>query len=265
MPTCADWKRAGFKRSGNYTLDPDSPTCGVEPFEIYCDMQDCTTGVTVIHHDSEDRTLVQGCEEPGCFSQQINYEISMAQIRALMARSSSCEQYIRYECYGSVLLHDGQNEPFGWWVSRDGQKMTYWGGAEPGSNKCACGEQGLPHDIRRMTRIILQAVWIFALEPPPNSGLPDQRMTRIILQAVWIFALEPPPNSGLPDQSVPLRLFCVPLRLVGVPSRRRLLRQTTCMIPAVNQTSPCLGETRKPGGQVEGTEIGVKTFGFVAR
>ncbi|KAI8513180.1 hypothetical protein Bbelb_098190 [Branchiostoma belcheri] len=141
MPTCADWKRAGFKRSGNYTLDPDSPTCGVEPFEIYCDMQDCTTGVTVIHHDSEDRTLVQGCEEPGCFSQQINYEISMAQIRALMARSSSCEQYIRYECYGSVLLHDGQNEPFGWWVSRDGQKMTYWGGAEPGSNKCACGEQ----------------------------------------------------------------------------------------------------------------------------
>ena len=27
----------------------------------------------------------------------------------------------------------------GWWVSRDSSKMTYWGGASPGSGKCACG------------------------------------------------------------------------------------------------------------------------------
>ncbi|EDO43004.1 predicted protein, partial [Nematostella vectensis] len=26
-----------------------------------------------------------------------------------------------------------------WWVSRDNAKMTYWGGATPGRNKCACG------------------------------------------------------------------------------------------------------------------------------
>ena len=26
-----------------------------------------------------------------------------------------------------------------WWVSRDSANMTYWGGAEPGSGKCACG------------------------------------------------------------------------------------------------------------------------------
>ena len=26
-----------------------------------------------------------------------------------------------------------------WWVSRDSTKMTYWGGASPGSGKCACG------------------------------------------------------------------------------------------------------------------------------
>ena len=28
---------------------------------------------------------------------------------------------------------------YAWWVSRDSTKMTYWGGASPGSGKCACG------------------------------------------------------------------------------------------------------------------------------
>ena len=27
---------------------------------------------------------------------------------------------------------------YAWWVSRDSSKMTYWGGALPGSGKCAC-------------------------------------------------------------------------------------------------------------------------------
>ena len=40
-----------------------------------------------------------------------------------------------YECYDSRLLRGGM----GWWVSRDSSKMTYWGGASPGSGKCACG------------------------------------------------------------------------------------------------------------------------------
>ena len=30
--------------------------------------------------------------------------------------------------------------PDGWWVSRDGQAMTYWGGATPANSyKCGCG------------------------------------------------------------------------------------------------------------------------------
>ena len=28
---------------------------------------------------------------------------------------------------------------YAWWVSRDSSKMTYWGGASPGSGKCTCG------------------------------------------------------------------------------------------------------------------------------
>ena len=42
---------------------------------------------------------------------------------------------MKYECYGSLLLNGGN----AWWVARDSTKMTYWGGASSGSNKCACG------------------------------------------------------------------------------------------------------------------------------
>ena len=93
-------------------------------------------GVTVISHDSENRTLVDGYERPGSYSRDIHYTgASLSQLASLTGVSSYCEQFISYECYGSMLLGDGD----GWWVSRDSIKMTYWGGASPDSGKCACG------------------------------------------------------------------------------------------------------------------------------
>ena len=107
------------------------------PFTAYCDMTDKNgVGVTVISHDSESRTHVKGCEEAGCYSRNIHYTgASLTQLASLTSVSSYCEQFIKYECYSSKLLRNGK----GWWVSRDYSNMTYWGGASPGSGKCACG------------------------------------------------------------------------------------------------------------------------------
>ena len=107
------------------------------PFTVYCDMTDKNgVGVTVISHDSESRTHVKGCEGAGCYSRNIHYTgASLFHLASLTSVSSYCEQFIKYECYDSKLLRNGQ----GWWVSRDYSKMTYWGGASPGSGKCACG------------------------------------------------------------------------------------------------------------------------------
>ena len=107
------------------------------PFTVYCDMNDKNgVGVTVISHDSESRTHVKGCEGTGCYSRNIHYTgASLFQLASLTSVSSYCEQLIKYECYSSKLLKKGK----GWWVSRDSTKMTYWGGASPGSGKCACG------------------------------------------------------------------------------------------------------------------------------
>ena len=125
--------------SGNYIIDPDGEG-GRAPFTVYCDMSDKNgVGVTVISHDSESRTHVQGCETKGCYSRDILYTgTSLSQLAILTRVSSHCEQFIKYECYGSRLFQNNNNV-YGWWVSRDSTKMTYWGGASPGSGKCACG------------------------------------------------------------------------------------------------------------------------------
>ena len=90
-------------------------------------------GVTVISHDSETRTRVKGTNN---YVRDIHYTgASLSQLASLTRVSSNCEQFIKYECYNSRLLLNGM----AWWVSRDSIKMTYWGGASPGSGKCACG------------------------------------------------------------------------------------------------------------------------------
>ena len=43
----------------------------------------------------------------------------MAQRTSLTVSSAHCKQFVKYECYNSVLLYNG--DMYGWWVSRDGE------------------------------------------------------------------------------------------------------------------------------------------------
>ena len=123
--------------SGSYKIDPDGER-GQAPFTVYCDMNDKKgVGVTVISHDSESRKTVRGYGSRCSYSRDIHYTgASLSQLASLTRVSSHCEQFIKYECYNSVLLHNSNF--YGWWVSRDSSQMTYWGGASV-SGKCACG------------------------------------------------------------------------------------------------------------------------------
>ena len=127
--------------SGNYIIDPDGKG-GVAPFSVYCDMSDKGgVGVTVISHDSEIRTHVNnvspGCFPQGCYSKNVTYTgVGIAQLAALTRVSQNCEQFIKYECNGDVLFIENS---YAWWVSRNGTRMNYWGGATGYNNMCACG------------------------------------------------------------------------------------------------------------------------------
>ena len=141
--SCSDLKKLDpTAGNGTYVIDPDGD--GDEPpYHVTCDMTDKNgVGVTVISHDSENRTLVDGCERSGCYTRNINYTgASLSQLANLVRVSTHCEQFLKYECLASILLKVGDNKAFGWWVSRDGNDMKYWGGASPGNGEqiCACG------------------------------------------------------------------------------------------------------------------------------
>ena len=142
MKSCSSIKsgRSGSS-SGNYIIDPDGKG-GVAPFSVYCDMSDKGgVGVTVISHDSESRTHVNsaspGCGGAGCYSKDVTYTgVSTAQLAALTRVSQNCEQFIKFECNGDVLFIENS---YAWWVSRNGTRMNYWGGATGYNNMCACG------------------------------------------------------------------------------------------------------------------------------
>ena len=124
---------------GGYLIDPDGPGKNEAPGMAYCDMTG-KNGLAGTHvsHDSEARTLVNGYEARLSYSKAISYKISMAQIISLLDLSHNCEQFIKYECHSSKIINDKDNL-IASWVSRDGVKMNYWGGASPDSGKCACG------------------------------------------------------------------------------------------------------------------------------
>jgi len=135
-PSCSVIRKYVSSVSGSYVIDPDGAG-GLAAFTVYCDMSDKNgVGVTVISHNGESRTLVSGYSSPGSYTLNIDYTgADLNQLASLTRVSSHCEQFIKYECYNSRMFDGG----YAWWVSRDSGKMTYWGGASPGSGKCACG------------------------------------------------------------------------------------------------------------------------------
>ena len=137
--TCSKLKANISDVSGDYLIDPDGDL-GEDPFPVYCNMTDKGgVGVTVVSHNSENRTQVIGYNGPGEYSLDVHYRsANISQLKALTEASGNCQQFIKYECFHARLNKGG----FSWWVSRDGQNMTYWGGANLTAGGCACGLTG---------------------------------------------------------------------------------------------------------------------------
>ena len=89
--TCSKVKANIIDVSGDYFIDPDG-VLGEDPFPVYCNMTDKGgVGVTVVGHDSENRTKVIGYEEPGKYSLDVHYRsASISQLKALTEASDNC-------------------------------------------------------------------------------------------------------------------------------------------------------------------------------
>ncbi|XP_046456719.1 uncharacterized protein LOC124203884 isoform X2 [Daphnia pulex] len=121
--------------SGMHWIDPDGQGVGDDPIYVYCDM---ASGSTSILHDSETAIDVGHCADPGCYSRAINYNASMKQMESLIALSSECHQFIKYDCICASFEYD--NTQYAWWNDRDGNAQYFWAGNKTnGIHTCQCG------------------------------------------------------------------------------------------------------------------------------
>ncbi|XP_022919939.1 neurexin-4 isoform X2 [Onthophagus taurus] len=147
MPlSCIAYKNlhnVGQKQEIQIDIDGSGP---LDPFPVSCEFYSDGRIGTVLQHNNQQTTAVDGFQEPGSFKQDIHYEANDDQIEAFVNRSKTCKQKIQYDCKSSRLFNSPSDEnsyqPFSWWISRNNQKMDYWGGALPGSRKCQCGIMG---------------------------------------------------------------------------------------------------------------------------
>ncbi|KAI1289291.1 Neurexin-4 [Halotydeus destructor] len=154
-PLSCEAYKIQFPRSKRAEIDLDVDGSGpLEPFPVTCIFLSEDRTQTVIHHNSEGSTTVRGFQEPGSYVHDITYAAPYEQVVILVNRSYSCKQPLRFECHNARLLNSpypgqaafGNFTPFSWWVSRNNQKMDYWGGSLPGSRRCACGLSGTCKD-----------------------------------------------------------------------------------------------------------------------
>ncbi|XP_077992102.1 uncharacterized protein LOC144446224 [Glandiceps talaboti] len=142
VASCGEWKRKGYTNDGYYTIDPDGPYNGVDPFRVYCDFSSESNAIHVFHHAQEQRGHITDFEAALSYNFEITYDngVTMDQMKAVMDISDTCYQYLKYECYGSIMKYGGTN--YAAWYDRDGNIMNNWAGAPSGQTLCACGNEG---------------------------------------------------------------------------------------------------------------------------
>lgn len=95
-------KKHGQRIDTKIDVDGSGP---LKPFPVTCDVLADGTVRTILHHNNELLTPVDGYEEAGSFTQDIEYDAEIDQIVALMNRSTTCRQRLTYACKHSKLFN----------------------------------------------------------------------------------------------------------------------------------------------------------------
>uniref|UniRef100_A0A3B3VDH0 Contactin-associated protein-like 4 n=1 Tax=Poecilia latipinna TaxID=48699 RepID=A0A3B3VDH0_9TELE len=139
--SCEAYKHSG-NTSGYFYIDVDG-SGPIKPQLVYCNMTDENTWMVLQHNNTE---LTKVRPSPGEIQHliQFDYMSEEEQLAAIIHQSEHCQQELSYQCRKSRLLNTQEGSPFSWWLGGPGTGLvqTYWGGAHPGSQQCACGLQG---------------------------------------------------------------------------------------------------------------------------
>jgi len=137
--TCAGYKNIGLSKASNCILDSDG-TGRLSPYTASCEIVQGNI-TTVVHHNKEKTVNVTDGADliRGSFFHVVDYELTMEQMEALIKKSISCRQFLRFDCYNAALLNTPLGPPNAMWHTRTGDIKSYWGGVPDGGRGCKCG------------------------------------------------------------------------------------------------------------------------------
>ncbi|XP_072219994.1 contactin-associated protein-like 4 [Leuresthes tenuis] len=139
--SCEAYKHNG-NTSGYFYIDADG-SGPIGPQMVLCNMTEENTWMVIQHNNTE---LTRVRPSPGVKQHSVyfHYTSEEEQLLAAIDQSEHCQQELSYHCRKSRLLNTQEGSPFSWWLGGPGpgRVQTYWGGAYPGSQQCACGLQG---------------------------------------------------------------------------------------------------------------------------
>ncbi|KAM9508714.1 contactin-associated protein-like 4 isoform 2-T2 [Guaruba guarouba] len=136
--SCEAYKHRG-NTSGFFNIDSDG-SGPLGPFLVYCNMTDVTW--TILQHNNTNLTRVKSANRENPHTVFFKYSASLDQLQATINHAEHCEQELAYHCKKSRLLDKQGRMPLSWWIGRNNETQTYWGGSLPAVRKCTCGLEG---------------------------------------------------------------------------------------------------------------------------
>ncbi|KAM6978921.1 contactin-associated protein-like 5 isoform 2-T2 [Tautogolabrus adspersus] len=133
--SCEAYKLIGSS-SGFFSIDPDG-SGPLGPTQVYCNMTEEKVW-TVLTHNSTAPVTVQGSSLHRPHIMTLNYSASAELLRAIVSGSEQCQQEVVYNCKKSHLFNTKDGSPLSWWLDREGERRSYWGGFLPGVQQCSC-------------------------------------------------------------------------------------------------------------------------------
>ena len=153
LRTCQEYKNLGLADDAYCKVDSDAEG-PAGPIKVLCNVTDENQTVSLIDHNKIGPQLVASADvkyvnEDLLYIHYVKYQDDLKGIRALIAQSDRCRQFVSFKCFETKLMPHASLFPV-LWGGGDAMKTVtdHWPGAPAGSNKCACGVNGTCADPR---------------------------------------------------------------------------------------------------------------------
>ncbi|KAH3692470.1 hypothetical protein DPMN_194311, partial [Dreissena polymorpha] len=137
--TCQDYLKAGYQDSHTFLVDPDGPanpnTLGNLPhFPVFCEFIGTPAyAVTVLYHQYKTEVSITSATGLAFLYRKVTRE----QMAALVKRSVSCSQTVRYTCTNAPI-HASNGKSLVTWTTLAGLRREYFAGNGSKASACTC-------------------------------------------------------------------------------------------------------------------------------